>query len=293
MTSATSHTNHENVVAVFDTEAHADAAVRDLKAAGVPDHDISRHARDTMGGDRMETNAPVEQGFWGRLFGTEPPVHDRAVYDRTVESGGAVVAVRIQGSNGDGSRVLEILERHNPIDVDERAAHYGLAGTGATVGARTEPARTGVADNGNDQVVQLSEEHLEIGKRAVNRGTTRLRRYTVETPIEENVTLRDETVSIERRPVSGSHAVGADAFTDRTVEMTETREEAVVAKTARVTEELVIHKDVSERVEAVRDTVRRDEVEVEKVPGTARNTDYVDATGAKPARPSDPRAPKI
>ncbi len=142
-------------------------------------------------------------------------------------------------------------------------------------------------------MIQLSEEHIEVGKRAVNRGTTRLRRYTVETPIEENVRLREETVSIERRPVSGTAAVGPDAFTDRVIEVTETREEAVVAKTARVKEEVVIHKDVNERVETVRDTVRRDEVEVEKVPGTTRTTEYVETTESRPARSSDPRAPKI
>lgn len=280
MTPETSYTGHENIVAVFDTQAHADAAVRDLKAAGVPDRDISRHARDTMGTTATTTDAPVHQSFWARLFGTEPPEYDRTVYDRTVESGGAVVSVRVQDSDRDGSRVLAILEKLDPIDIDERAAKYGL-----TRPATDRTARAGVAATDNDQVVQLSEENLQVGKRAINRGTTRLRRYTVETPIEENVTLRDETVSVERRPVSGTAAVGDDAFRERTIEMTETDEEAVVAKTARVKEEVVIHKDVKERVETVRDTVRREEVEVEKVPGTAR-------TDSRSGAPRDPRAPR-
>jgi hypothetical protein len=111
MSSAMSHTNqvshasHENIVAVFDTEAHADAAVRDLKGAGVADQDISRHARGTTGGYETGAGAPAEQGFWNRLFGAEPPVQDRAVYDRTVESGGAVVAVRTRGSDDDAGRI--------------------------------------------------------------------------------------------------------------------------------------------------------------------------------------------
>ena len=45
--------------------------------------------------------------------------------------------------------------------------------------------------------------------------------------------------------------------------MTETDEEAVVAKTARVVEEVVIRKDVTEEAHTVRDTVRRTEIEVE------------------------------
>jgi uncharacterized protein (TIGR02271 family) len=90
----------------------------------------------------------------------------------------------------------------------------------------------------------------------------------VETPVEEQVTLQDETVVIDRRPVTGGQPVAAE-FTDKTIEMTETHEEPVVSKTARVTEEVSLHKEAKERVETVRDTVRRDEVEVEQVPGTA------------------------
>ena len=49
----------------------------------------------------------------------------------------------------------------------------------------------------------LAEERLEVGKRAVLGETTRVRRYTVEAPVEEQVSLRRESVSIERRPVTG------------------------------------------------------------------------------------------
>ena len=45
--------------------------------------------------------------------------------------------------------------------------------------------------------------------------------------------------------------------------MTEAGEEAVVGKTARVVEEVVLRKQVSERMETVSDTVRRTEVEVD------------------------------
>jgi len=70
--------------------------------------------------------------------------------------------------------------------------------------------------------------------------------------------------------VTGSREVNEDAFADKTVEVTETNEEAVVAKTVRVAEELVIHKDVQQDVETIRDTVRRDKVEVESVPETKK-----------------------
>jgi stress response protein YsnF len=48
-----------------------------------------------------------------------------------------------------------------------------------------------------------------------------------------------------------------------TVEVHQTAEEPVVNKTARVAEEVVVRKDVTERTETVRDDVRREEVDVQ------------------------------
>ena len=114
-----------------------------------------------------------------------------------------------------------------------------------------------------EQALSLSEEQLEIGKRTVDRGTTRVRRYVVERPVEENITLRDERVKVERRqPNDTTEAPLAGAFEERVVEVRETAEEPVVAKTARVVEEVVVGKEATERTETVKDTVRREEVEV-------------------------------
>jgi uncharacterized protein (TIGR02271 family) len=121
------------------------------------------------------------------------------------------------------------------------------------------------------QVLPLSEEQLDVGKRTVDRGTTRVRRYVVETPVEENVTLRGERVTVERRqPIETTAAPGTGAFEERVVEVRETAEEPVVAKTARVTEEVVVGREATERTETVRDTVRREEVEVTDNAGVKR-----------------------
>ena len=110
--------------------------------------------------------------------------------------------------------------------------------------------------------IDVVEEKLRIGKRDAEQGRVRVRSYVVETPVEEDVSLRAETVRLERTPVD--RAVGAgEAFVDRTIEATETAEEAVVSKEARVTEEISLEKSVDTRTETVRDTVRRTEVEVE------------------------------
>jgi uncharacterized protein (TIGR02271 family) len=112
----------------------------------------------------------------------------------------------------------------------------------------------------------VSEEQLEVGKRRVDRGTTRIRRYVVETPVEQNVTLHGECVTVERRTPIETGVPGSGAFEERVVEVRETAEEPVVAKTARVAEEVVVGWEATERTETVRDTVRR---ERSKFPRTA------------------------
>jgi len=271
----------ETIVAVYDTSAHADAAVRDLEAASVPSNAISRE-NGTSGSATSTTAAPVrEKGFWASLFGGESDV-DTSVYDRSLNSGSSIVTVKVPEEHV--QRVTSILERHSPIDIDERAASYGLGGTTTTTAttATTAPttgttATQGAVRAGGEEVIALSEEQLAIGKRLVNRGTTRIRRFVVETPVEEAVTLRSEQVSIERRPVApGTKVTDAD-FTDRTIEVTETAEEAVVGKMAQVKEEVVVKKAATERVETVRDTVRREDIEV------VRDAATTDATTPLPS----------
>ena len=261
----------ETIVAAFDSAAQADNAARAVEAAGIPVANITQHAGTSTSDVTTTTSVtPVhkERGFWARLFGDDEDdnyVHgsttlrDHSVYDKTMAGGGSVLSVKVDNVERDGDRILNIIDSYGPIDIEERATSY--AGTSAT---STAPLATGA---GNDsQTIQLAEEALVVGKRVVNRGTTRIRRYVVETPVSKDVSLRQENVSIERRPVTGTGAgtVGTDAFTDKTIEVTEMNEEAVVGKTASVVEEVVIRKDVNDRVETVRDTVRREELEVEK-----------------------------
>jgi len=159
------------------------------------------------------------------------------------------------------------------VDYSTSAVATPAAATGAPHAATpVAPVPVGMPGSGRvasdvrsaagDEVIPLAEEHLEVGKRTVDRGTTRVRRYVVEKPVEQNVTLHGERVTIERRsPVEGTTAAGG-AFEERTIEVRETEEVPVVQKTARVVEEDAIRKEATERTETVKDTVRREEVEV-------------------------------
>ncbi|MGI4796134.1 MAG: DUF2382 domain-containing protein [Janthinobacterium lividum] len=290
----------ETIVAVYNTIQQAEAAVTSLKNAGVPADAISTHSSTESMSTTIGTAAPVrEEGFWATLFGGSPD-HDTAIFDRSVASGSTVVSVRTPESHV--SRVLEILESHNPIDIDEGHASSGATQTTTTtsqpVGLGTSVAATAVPsaatqprstdDSGK---LQLSEESLAVGKRVVNRGGTRIRRYVVETPVEESVSLHSEKVVLERHPVTDGRAV-TDSFSDKTIEMTEMAEEAVISKTAHVYEEVGLRKEVNDRVETVRDTLRKEEVEVEQVPGTATTSTVVPVT-TKTATTDPKLSPKI
>jgi len=114
--------------------------------------------------------------------------------------------------------------------------------------------------------VPVVEEQLEVGKRIVERGGIRLYTRVVERPVEETVRLRDEHISVERRPVDRQpNEADLAAFQEGVIEVTETDEEVVVSKRTRVVEEVVVNKEVEERTETVRDSARRTEVEVESI----------------------------
>jgi uncharacterized protein (TIGR02271 family) len=98
----------------------------------------------------------------------------------------------------------------------------------------------------------------------VDQGHVRVRVYTVEHPTQEGVTLREERVAVERRPVDRpASGMPGEAFQDRTIDVTTHREEPVISKEARLKEEVVVHKEADQRTETVRDNVRHTEVEVE------------------------------
>jgi hypothetical protein len=122
---------------------------------------------------------------------------------------------------------------------------------------------------GAEEVIGLGEEVLEIGKRTEARGTARIRRYVVETPVEREVTLVSERVVVERRRPQRDARTG-EVLTEVTVEVIETAEVPVVEKHLRLREEIVIRTERSERVETVRETLKRDEVEVQQPGGRAR-----------------------
>lgn len=121
------------------------------------------------------------------------------------------------------------------------------------------------AESPGETAIPITEERLEVGKREVQRGGIRVMTRTVQTPVEAEVPLREEHATVTRRPVDRAVTDSDRAFQDQSIEIRATAEEAVVAKTARVVEEVRVGKETETRSETVRDTVRKTEVDVEQL----------------------------
>lgn len=264
---------YEKIVTVYDTLPHAEKAVGILKAAGYADGDISVVSRKSLVASGASDVEVREPGLWRRLFGSSVLDHEATVYGRAVEGGGVVVTVRVPET--EVPRVMGLLDTHNPVDVLQRAATVGaipvaLAAKAAStasappVTAAAKAVASTASPNSSD-VLRLAEEQLNVGKRLVQEGTTRIRRFVTEKPVEASVALHEEHAQVLRRAIDDPAFIADVDWSDKTIEVTESAEQAVVSKSSRVVEEVVVRKEGSDHVETIRDKVRRQQVEVDRL----------------------------
>ena len=197
--------------------------------------------------------------FFADLFGSGEG--DAAHYSEAVRRGNAVLSVTL-ANEARADEISELLEECGAVDVDERAEQWKASGYVPPLSAATMPR------DGGDDVLKLVEEELKVGKRTVQQGAVRVHRRLTETPVEEEVSLRDERAVVERKKVDRplSEAEMQTAFQDKDIEIRETSEEPVVSRTAaRVVEEISVGKQSSERTETVRDTLRSTKADVESL----------------------------
>jgi len=292
------------VIGVFDNATEAQKAVDELVDKGFSRSsiDLSAQTGDYSNSDLDDSDDDSSVGgFFSSLFGSDD---DDARRHTRVASRGSVVTVHAQ-SDDEAEQAADILDDNGAVDVDERLAQYGntTAGYGDAAGSTVDSpvgtdytdtaVATGVTgssvvgntgytddvtdrdrkdlinDRDNDQTLNVIEENLQVGKREVETGGVRVRSRIVERPVEENLRLRQERVTVQRNPVNRTAtSADLDAFKEGQIELVEHAEVPVVSKTANVVEEVSIGKEVSERDETVRDTVRKTEVDVENLDST-------------------------
>lgn len=256
---------------VFDTHSQAAQACKKLEAAGVEKRFIQLSGGEAESGTsavmRKSAEPREDEGaisrFFSNLFGANDDA-DAANYSEAVRRGNAVVTVNVADESR-SDEISEILEDCGALDVDERVAQWKASGYTPPVGARQDSRQSGATDD----TLEVVQEELKVGKRTVEQGGVRVRRYTTATPVEEQVSLHEERAVVDRKKVDrpASEADLQAAFKDQNFEIRETAEEAVVSKAARVVEEVKVGKVSSDRVETVRDNVRRTQVDVETLSG--------------------------
>ena len=261
------------ITALFDSRSDAEAAKERLKAARVDADHVHLHDKSSTGYRESGYTSHQDRGFWDSVKNAFAPDEDRHAYEEGVRRGGTLLTADVDDDRVD--EAVRVLEEANSIDIDDRSSQWrssgwDYAGTGAAASTSEPTALAGVGREGNvsaerEEVIPIVEENLVVGKRDVNRGGVRVRSYVSETPVHEQIRLRNERVNVERRSVDQPlSAADGDAFRERTIDMTATGEEAVVGKNARVVEEVVISKTAEEHVETIDDTVRKTEVEIDR-----------------------------
>ncbi|MCC3152268.1 YsnF/AvaK domain-containing protein [Hymenobacter sp. BT770] len=200
--------------------------------------------------------------FFSNLFGTDH--QDTHAYTNATRSGRSVVTVHAASSE-EAERARDIMDGNGAIDVRDQATAQGYGMTG-TQGNAANTGTTQTATGQQTGSVPIIEENLQVGKRVEQTGGARIRSRIIEKPVEEHVRLREEHVNVQRRDVNRP-ATEADfaAFKEGEIKVTEQAERAVVSKEARVVGEVNIGKEVTERDETVRTTVRKTDVDVQQL----------------------------
>ncbi|MCJ2072768.1 YsnF/AvaK domain-containing protein [Methylobacterium sp. J-030] len=293
----------QTITALFDRPAEAQAAQTKLVAAGIPQSAIKL----VQGAQTARTSGSYdyhkdEGGFWGSLKDFFMPEEDRYAYSEGLNRGGTLLTASVEPTQTEIA--YDILEQNGSVDLDQRESTWrkeGWSGYSATGGTTAAGSTAGMAaagttaagtaatgatslkgagtTTGETDYIPVVEERLNVGKRVAESGRVRVRSFVVEKPVEEQVTLRDETVHVDRRVVDRPVTAADEAlFASKTIEATEMREQAVVSKEARVVEEVGIRKDAGQRTETITDKVRHTEVEVEDERGNVSRTGTTGAT---------------
>lgn len=273
----------KTIMGVFDDRADAERVRTQLLNLGLSSGDVSLRSRDdadatTTHAESHDDGAHRHGGvmhFFRSLFGMDDDDHATTHAHHYAEAvrRGSYVLCATTGSEELADRAATVMQQAGAVNMEHRAARWREQGW---TGYRDDAPPLGAGELAQERELNAAartripvvDEQIQVGKRVVERGGVRVYTRVVEQPVEEQVRLRDEHARVERRPVDRA-VTDADiaALREGTIEVRETVEKPVVQKIARVREEIEVGKDVDERTETIRDTVRHTEVDVDETPG--------------------------
>ena len=260
----------KTIVGLYDDRATALSVAKDLENAGFGQDHLRMTSHED--GDATDYDFDVTEAKPAYFTRYGIPEEEANFYAEGARRGGAIVIARTH--DGDAERAADIMAGHNPARYEDRSAAYqkedNFDGYNADADLYTAKEATAERERFAGQQAERMkeiEEHMKIGKREVVRGGVRLHRYVDTDVEEETLRLREEHVKVDRTAVNrpATAADLEDAFEDKTIEMVERSEEAVVSKETIVTGEVSLGKEVNMREETVGGEVRRVRVEVEQI----------------------------
>lgn len=258
----------QTVIAIFNSTSEAHDAIDEILNNGIPQESIDFSSGGAQGvsttsADSLKDDESGISKFFKNLFGS-----DNDDSDRYAKAAGTRAVVTVHARTAEEAELAaDILDEKGAVDVNEGSASYSNdSTTGMKAASMNASADFDDATEKETRAIPIIEETLQVGKKEVETGGVRLRSRIVEKPVEESLRLREEYIRVERNAVDRA-ATSADLnnFQEGTIEMVQHAEIPVVAKEARVVEEVSLGKDVEHREETIRDTVRKTEVDVEEI----------------------------
>lgn len=247
-----------SLICLFHDRSRAQKAFEEVLRANVPQEKVALIGRDLVGG------ASALQ----RLTEFDLSRNDLQYLLDGLQGGSVVLAVSSLSHLVEKVEAIFAANQAGPVDEAVNDIDPDTS-VGARSGAGRDQAELMRADD--YAVLPVAQEYLQVSKRTVDAGGVRIYRRIAEVPVQQQVALEDQQVSIERNPVNRA-ATETERIQsgEQTVELTETREDLIVYKAAHVIEEVIVGRAATERVERVQETVRRTEIEVERIaPETA------------------------
>lgn len=168
---------------------------------------------------------------------------------------------------------------------DQMALNEG-AGTEIVEASGAQPAQSG-----NEWVIPLHEEQMNVGKRTVDSGEVTLRKVVTSEQVSQPVELRKETLIIEREPAGASReSAGANTglFEENAVTIRLHEEQPVVEKTVVETGQVKARKSAELNKQEIQGQVRREDIQVDRSGDTAGASQVIEeSAGAERPKSSE------
>ncbi|MDD9794527.1 YsnF/AvaK domain-containing protein [Priestia megaterium] len=255
----------KRVAGTFHSEQEAIHAIKGLKRQGYRETDILVVAKDRsntlqLGAEMnvmIEAGTPVVSSLAGVMMGSFLTMMTGGMATTTTQAGGLTSKLVRMGIQSYTAKQCEMDVKEGKIlvliDVDETQTIPSYTMVGG-VSHETEEHRS----------VQLREEKLDVRKERVQTGEVQLRKEIVEELRTIQVPVMREEVYVERRPVIDGQYDGSPLTENEIIRIPIMEERIEVTKKPVVVEEVIIGKRKIQEIKEMKDTVRKEEAQIEQ-----------------------------